>query len=264
MLKEIGITPKIVRLEENYDPDEYILKYGAEKFKTKIENPESSIEFLMKLHKSNKNLTDINDISNYIDESLKDLVNTNDSILVELTLKKLSIEFNIDYNTIKNKYDNLIEVKNKEKTPKFETIKIKPKYDKYNNASRILLFYMLKDKNIIEIVESNVTYFPDDNIRILSNEIIHYYRKYGIFNIADFISYITIKEELMKIFNEIINMDIKEKYSKEEINDYIKLINSYPIDKKSVELNQKLKEEKDPIKQASILSEILKIKGVKQ
>ena len=264
VLKEIGITPKIVRLEENYDPDEYILKYGAEKFKTKIENPESSIEFLMKLHKSNKNLTDINDISNYIDESLKDLVNTNDSILVELTLKKLSIEFNIDYNTIKNKYDNLIEVKNKEKTPKFETIKIKPKYDKYNNASRILLFYMLKDKNIIEIVESNVTYFPDDNIRILSNEIIHYYRKYGIFNIADFISYITIKEELMKIFNEIINMDIKEKYSKEEINDYIKLINSYPIDKKSVELNQKLKEEKDPIKQASILSEILKIKGVKQ
>ena len=68
----------------------------------------------------------------------------------------------------------------------------------------------------------------------------------------------------MKIFNEIINMDIKEKYSKEEINDYIKLINSYPIDKKSVELNQKLKEEKDPIKQANILAEILILKGVKQ
>ena len=59
-------------------------------------------------------------------------------------------------------------------------------------------------------------------------------------------------------------MDIKEKYSKEEINDYIKLINSYPIDKKSVELNQKLKEEKDPIKQASILMEILTLKGVKE
>ena len=59
-------------------------------------------------------------------------------------------------------------------------------------------------------------------------------------------------------------MDIKENYSKEEINDYIKLINSYPIDKKSIELNKKIKEEKDPIKQASILSEILKIKGVEQ
>ena len=59
-------------------------------------------------------------------------------------------------------------------------------------------------------------------------------------------------------------MDIKENYSKEEINDYIKVINSYPLNKKSDELNQKLKEEKDPIKQANILSEILKLKGVKQ
>ena len=99
---------------------------------------------------------------------------------------------------------------------------------------------------------------------ILANEIIYYYHKYGILNIADFISYITSKEEVLKIFNEIINMDIKEKYSKEEINDYIKLINSYSVDKKSIDLNKKLKEEKDPIKQASILSEILKLKGVKQ
>ena len=59
-------------------------------------------------------------------------------------------------------------------------------------------------------------------------------------------------------------MDIKENYNKEEINKYIKVINSYPLNKKSDELNQKLKEEKDPIKQANILSEILKLKGVKQ
>ena len=264
VLKEIEITPKVIRLEENLDPDEYILKYGAEKFKTKLENPESSIEFLMKLHKSNKNLNDINDISKYIDESLKELVNTNDEILIELTLRKLGTEFNVDYNIIKNKYDNLIELKNKEKKIKVETIKIKPKYDKYNNASRNLLFYMLKDQKVVELVESKITYFPDDNIRILANEIIYYYHKYGVLKIADFISYITNKEEILKIFNEIINMEIKEKYSKEEINDYIKLINSYSIDKKSIDLNKKLKEEKDPIKQASILSEILKLKGVKQ
>lgn len=264
VLKEIGITPKIIRLEENLDPDEYILKYGSEKFKAKLENPENWVEFLMKLHKSNKNLKDLNDISKYIDESLRELTNTNDTILIELTLKKLGTEFNIDYNTIKNKYNNLMEIKNKETKQTIEAIKIKPKYDKYNNASRNLLFYMLKDKKVIELVESKITYFPDDNIRVLSNEIIHYYHKYGVFNIADFISYISIKDELMKIFNEIINMDIKENHSQEEINDYIKLINSYPVDKKSVELNKKIKEEKDPIKQASLLAEILKIKGVKQ
>ena len=266
VLKEIDITPKIVRLEENLDPDEYTIKYGEEKFKEKLNNPDSSIDFLMKLHRTNKNFTDINDISKYIEESLKELIDTNDDILVELTLKKMSKEFNIDYETIKNRYDNLIKEKNNNKYKKIEQIKLKlkPKYDIYNEASRNLIYYMTKDKKIIELVESKITFFKDDNIRILSNEIIYYYHKYGIFSIADFISYISNKEKITKIFNEIINMNLKEKYNEEEIYDYIKVVNSYPVTKKTDELNKKIKEENDPIKQASILAEILTLKGVRQ
>ena len=54
VFKEIDVIPKVVRLEEDMDPDEYILKYGYEKFKVKIDNPKSSIEFLMEQHKNNK------------------------------------------------------------------------------------------------------------------------------------------------------------------------------------------------------------------
>jgi len=264
VLKEINITPKVVRLEENLDPDEYILKYGEERFRNKIENPENAIEFLMKLHKSNKNLTDINDISKYVDEALKELINTDDTILVELTLKKMSTEFDIQYDTLKNKYDNLIKEKKKLQIKKNEEIRIKPKYNKYDSASRNLIYYMIRDKQIINLVENKITYFPDESIRILSNEIIYFYHKYGTFNIADFITHISSKDGLVKTFNEIISMDLKEKYSKEEINDYIELINAYPVSKKTDELNRKLKEEQDPIKQANILMEILTLKGVKQ
>ena len=266
VLKEINVTPKVIRLEENLDPDEYILKYGSEKFKNKLENPISSIEFLMELHKSNKNLKDINDISKYIDESLKELINSNDTILVELTLKKMSTEFEIDYNTLKEKYNSLN--KNKETIKQVDNInvniKTKQKFDRYESAERNLLYYMIKDQNIINLVENKIAYFPNDNIRILSNEIIYYYHQYGIFNVADFISYIFNKKEILNLFNEILNLNLKEKYSKEEINDYIEVINSYPINKKTEELNIKLKEEKDPIKQANILMDILTLKGVKQ
>lgn len=264
VLKEINITPKVIRLEEDLDPDEYILKYGESSFKSKLSNPVSSIEFLMKLHKSNKNLQDINDISKYIDESLNELINTNDTVLVELTIKKMSTEFNIDYNTLKEKYDDLV-INNKREQKKGETkLKIKNKYNRYDSASRNLLYYMIKDQNIINLVESKVTYFPNDNIRILVNEIIYYYHKYGVFNIADFISYISNKDDILKIFNDILNMNLKDNYSQEEIFDYINVVNSYPINKKVDELNAKLKEEKDPIKQANILMEILTLKGVKQ
>ena len=264
VLKEINITPKVIRLEENLDPDEYIIKYGKLSFESKIKNTENSIEFLMKLHRNNKNLKDLNDISKYIDESLKELTTTDDNILIELTLKKMSTEFQLEYNTLKDKFENLLKENKKIKNVNELPIKNKIIYNKYDEASRNLIYYMLKDSKIITLASEQITYFSNNNLRLLFNEIVYFYHKYGIFNIADFITYISTKEELIKIFNEIINLNLKDKYSKEEIIDYINVINSYPTKKKTDDLNKKLKEEHDPIKQANILMEILTLKGVKQ
>ena len=57
MLEDNGITPRIIRLPEDLDPDEYILKYGSDSFKYQIENTITPIEFKMQILKSNKNLT---------------------------------------------------------------------------------------------------------------------------------------------------------------------------------------------------------------
>ena len=264
VLKEIDVTPKVVRLPEDLDPDEYILKYGADSFRSRIANTESSIEFLMEQHKQNKNLNNIEDIGKYINESLNDLLEIDNPIMVDLTLRKMTDEYNVSYDTLKDEFNNL---KKKQKS-KIKQInnqkKINNKLNQQEIASRNLLYYMLKDEKIIKEVEKKVPFFPDSNIRTLANEIIYYYHKYDTFIIADFISYIADKKEEIQIFNEIINMDMNEMYNQEEIDDYIKVINTYPVKRKEKELNEKLKEEKDPIKQASILSEILSLKGVKK
>ena len=262
VFKEIDVNPKIIRLEDNLDPDEYILKYGKDKFKDKINNPENSIDFLMQLHKSNKNLNDIEDISKYIDEAIKDLTNIDDTVLIELTLNKMSKEFNVNYNILKDKYDKL-----KNKVVKKDIViekKSVSKLSQYEKASRALIFYMLKDNKIINLVENKISFFKDQNIRMLSNEIIYYYHKYKSLNIADFISYISTQEEQSNLLKEIMTMKLKDMYIDEEIEDYIKVINKYPTKKKEEQLNEMLKEEKDPIKQAIILSEKLSLKGVKQ
>ena len=263
IFKEIDVTPKVIQLEENLDPDEYILKYGEQQFKSKIENPESSIEFMMSIHKTNKNLKNIEDISKYIDESIKEMISVEDTILIELTLRKLSTEFNIDYNILKEKYEKLKNIKPQKKIQneiKKETLK----RNQCEQASIRLLYYMLKDEKIINTVENRITFFPNNDIRKLSNEMIYYYHKYGKLNFADFISFIAENEELLKLFQEVMHLKINENYTTEEIEDYVKLINEYPIKNKILELENKLKIEKNPIKQANILSEILLLKGVKQ
>ncbi len=261
VLKEIDVTPRIIRLEENLDPDEYILKYGKEKFISKIDNTISVVEYRMNRYKKDKNLKDIKDISEYIDLTIKELSNSKDNILVELTLKKLSKEFDIEYVTLKEKLE-AFKKEEKNVPNKIEHINNIKRRDKYSNAGRHLLYYMIKDEKILTLVEEKVPYFNEQEVRILSNEIIYYYHKYGTINEADFISYISTKDELNKVFKEIINMNLKDSYSKEEINDYINLVNSCPKKMKIESLNKMLKKETDPLKQANILSDIMKLKGV--
>ena len=57
-------------------------------------------------------------------------------------------------------------------------------------------------------------------------------------------------------------MNLKEKCQKEEINDYIKVINEEVKNEKIKNLERKIKEETDPMIQLKLLNEIANIKGV--
>lgn len=73
------------------------------------------IDYKMEILKKDKDFSNIKEISSYINIMLKELVNEKDDIVVELNLKKLSDNFNIDYNTIKEKYDSIKKSNNNNK-----------------------------------------------------------------------------------------------------------------------------------------------------
>jgi len=147
--------------------------------------------------------------------------------------------------------DNSI-VKNIEKIP-----------NKYGQATDNLLYYMIVSGEVIDLAESKVSMIMDNKKRRLFNEIIYYYHKYGEIIIADFITYLTMKTDVSDTFENIINKNLKKEYTIEEIEDYIKCVNEYYkkniIDKLKLDLSR----EPDPMKQANILKEIMKIRGVK-
>ena len=261
MLENNGITPKIIRLPEDLDPDEYILKYGSDSFKLQIENSITPIEFKMNILKNNKNFKDLTDISKYIDESIKELSKVEDSVLVELTLKKMSTEYNIEYATLKNKYNNYIQ--NKKVSKEDIIIVKKEKIKQYQIAEYYLIYYMLLDYKVIKMVEDNIIYFKDDLIRYLYNQILSCYNKFGTVTLSSFISFISNDKELTNMLNKIMSYVEKEEFTDEEINDYIKVVNNNLKKEKIASLEEKLKNEIDPIKKASILNNIMEVKGVK-
>lgn len=263
LLEDTGIDIKIVRLPNDMDPDEYIIKEGKDSFLYQISNATNLIDYKMELLKKNKDFGNIKDISSYVNSALKELAYEKDDIVVELNLKKLATSFDIDYDNLVNKYEKL-KNDNNNKDSYVKVNKPKKVYNRYGQAECYLIYYMLKDGRVINMVEKRVGYFPDKNIRELSNEIIYYFHKYGIINVADFISYISSRNEILNTLKEILAMNIKEDFLIDEIEDYIFVINEYHKEVKINDLNKKLKEEKDPLKQAKISLEIMKIRGVKK
>lgn len=264
ILEEVGINVKVILLEEK-DPDEFIIKRGKEAFLEKVNNPINAIDFKINYLSDERNLNDTVDTSAYLDDVIRELVKENDDILIELTLKKLANRFSMEYVTLKDRYDKYKNDIIKKRVVNDNNILKKENKisNKYRQATDNLLYYMIVSGEVIDLAEANVIMIMDDNKRRLFNEIIYYYHKYGCLIIADFITYLTTKTDVVDTFFEIYGINLKSEYTKIEIEDYIKCINQYY--KKNIinKLKLDLMQETDPMKQANILNEIMKIRGVK-
>ena len=251
-LLKLGITPKIVRLEENLDPDEYVLKYGKDKFIEKINNPISIMDFKLSFLKNQKDLSQTVDKANYAKEVLAEINKIDDEMLKEISLKKLSEEVDLDIEYLKKW---LVEKETKEPVVKKEKF---IKTSIYEKAEQGLLYFMLKDTDVIKRFDSKMIYFPDKKYRELYNEIKCFINDFNYINEADFITYITV-EDLKQTLNEILVLDYKEEYKDNMVNDYIKTIKEKNIIDQCDRLKKELKNTKDEEKQKEIFQKIVDI-----
>ena len=251
-LNKIGVTPKIIRLEENLDPDEYIQKYGQEAFQKKIDNPINIMEFELDYLKQGKNLNNAQDTAEYINQIIKELNKIDDEILKEITIKKIVDETKIG--------EEIIRKHLKEKPKKIQKKEPKQNITKYEKAEKNLIYHMLNSQDVIKMYDKKVTYMPDKEYRSLAREISTFYKNYGQMNEADFIDYIEGDEELTQTIKKVNqNMD-NNNYTEEEINDYIKVIKEYNIKDAIERMQEKMKKQTDPLKKAEIAQQIINLK----
>lgn len=251
-LLNIGVTPKIVRLEDNLDPDEYILKYGKNKIYGKLENPITVTEFKLSYYKKGKNLELLEDKAEYINSVIKSLNEIDDDILREVTINKISEEFKIDVHLLKGKLSPNKKIESKET--------VLPKINKYEKAQMYLIYYMLNNKEVVKLYEKKVKYVPKEEYRLLARFIDNFYKENRYVNEADLISVIN-DDILITALKKIQSLQLKESYKLEEINDYIDTINEFNIKNEIKRLNELLKSEVDFEKQSEILVKIVELRG---
>ena len=256
-----GIEVKVVYLPDNDDPDSFILKHGEERFKGLIENALNFSDFKINQLKQNVNFKSDEEKANYINAVLKETTKIDDVIRVEVVLKRLAKEFDIGYNTLEMRFNSL---KSEDVKPKVQQVEIPKKKDirkdKYMKAVEQILYFMLNNDWVISQVENERLIFPNEESRVLSSEIIYYYKKYGSICVADFYTYVQDKENILIFLNGILAEEYNEKVNKEELFEYFRVVREYGINQEIKRLTNMMKKEVDPLEQAKIVEKIRKLR----
>ncbi len=245
---------KVVRLEDNLDPDEYILTKGKDKMIYNLSHAQSVYDYKLSSYKENIDFNDSKEVSNYINVMIKEFEKIDDDIVREIEIKKLSESTNVSYDLIKSK------LKDSEKkviiTHKPRNIKI----NKYEKASKYILYRMINDNNMILYYFNNLSYLPNDTERKLASEIVLFYKKFNSFNLSDFIIYLEDKKELINLVVDISDL----KYTEDELNDnidnYFDVIKESLYNNQIVKLTSELKNESNSVKRMEIAQKIVDLK----
>ena len=235
-LSKLGIEPKIVRLPDNLDPDEYILKYGKDNFSELINNPLNIMEYKERLLKRNIDLNNTKDLADYTNLMIKELSKIEDEVLREISINKLATDTKLDVKFIKSKLERPKEIKVIKQNNKV-------KYSKYEKSEQALIYYMLKSDKVIKIYEKKITHMPTDRYRLLALKIDCFYKEKGYIDVADFMTYIHDDEASTKALSEILSLDLKDEVDEEAILDYLNNIKRYNDKNLSNRYKKELKEE---------------------
>ncbi len=252
ILSENNLTPYVVRLSGEKDPDEYVIKNGIDAIINNIANPISFLEFKLKYLKKDKDLTKTEDLVSYIKEVIKSLESIPDELTRNITLKRISTDYDIPLEMLQEELKKVNILKKPLKTPKILEKNPKTKYD---IACMNIIYFMMHDYIYITRFKKELGYFTNKIYRDIANAIIYYYETHNAINIADFLSYAeeeninsSVKEIMTRIKDLELNMDnfeefifvAKKEMEKEQIKELKAKIASELDEAKKLELANKL------------------------
>ena len=254
LLNSNNIDVMVVRLSDVKDPDEYIIKNGVDKLSDLINHAVNFVDYKLNKLKDNKNLNNTEELVQYVNKVLKFLENK-DNLTKEITIKKLSEEYNIDYDVLK------AELKINDAPKNIEIVKnTNEKKDHYKECANKIFAYMMSDLKYITIFNNKLGYFKEKDERQLFNEIVFYGKKHKNINIADFVSYIENFENLKPLVDEIIKYADFDNISENIFMEYISYISNYFKNEEVKELKRKIKLETDINKKVELIEELAIIK----
>jgi len=233
ILSKRGINVKVLKLDKKdvKDPDEYINKYGKERFKNCIENSISLVEFKISTYEKGIDLENIDSKILFLTKIAEVLSGIENDIEREVYINKVSTKYNIGTGPIIKEVEKKLIKKEDTIVVDMQTLtkkmhlatSLRKKQEQY-----IISLILTRDKNIIKKIFEEIKNedIENDEIRELYKTILELNEQYDITKI-DILSkikdekliqeltdimYININEtDLQKLLNDVLTSKHKEK-----------------------------------------------------
>ena len=219
ILKEVGISCKVLNMKPYKDPDEFIKNMGAEAFQERIDQAQNSFLFEIEVLKRDYNLEDPEQKTNFYNAVARKLLEFPEALERDNYTQAVAREQFIPYQLVSRLSSRI--VPGAEQTQPREEFspreRKKEKEDGTRQSQRLLLTWLIENPKLFDKIEGIIT--PDDFREDLYHQVAQMVfdgHARGDVNPAGILNHFINDEEQYKEVAALFNASLKESLNNEE------------------------------------------------
>ncbi len=221
ILKEAGLSVRVLNLKPYKDPDEFIKALGTEAFQERIEKAQSSFLFEIEVLERNFNLKDPAGKTAFFDQMARKLLGFSDELERNNYIETLSEQYHISYGTLRKKVNTLgitLGGVPPVERPRDVSARKKEKADGSEVSQKLLLTWMISDPVYFREIRRYVE--PEDFTVPMYARIagmLYEQQKEGALNPARIIGAFEDTQEQRQaagVFNAVLKVETREEMEK--------------------------------------------------
>ncbi|MBR3834498.1 MAG: DNA primase [Lachnospiraceae bacterium] len=241
MLRDVGLTTRVIDMKPYKDPDEFIKNLGADAYQERIDNAVTGIQFEVATVSLKYKLSDPEDKIRFTNDVAKRLSAIEDPVSRHSYIDAIASSYGLDKDSFKatvSKYGAL-GLAEREVVPEINSLEHSiakaEKSDNKNKPQKLLLTWMVNEPVLFDKLDGIVTIndFIDENHRQVAEKLFEQYKTKGQVDPA---SIINVSDDLEKqhIIAEILQTELPFEMSDGEknqaINDVVKKVKQERIE----------------------------------
>ncbi len=245
ILKDAGLTVKVIDMKPYKDPDEFIKALGAEEFQKRIETAKNSFLFEVEVTERDFDMNDPEQKTKFFNETAKKMLQFTEEIERNIYIEAVSAKYGIGFDNLRklvNSYGARLGTGDSYK-PKEHTIKDRNKnlpMEGMRQSQRILLTWLIDDLRLFEKIKGIITPrdFTEDLYKQAAELLFDQYEKEGKVTPAKILNHFESKEEQKEaaaLFSLELSSEMGSKEKEKALNETIQRIKKNSLDKQSKE-----------------------------